>query len=54
LRRTEAGGVDPAPLASRRCAPDGDLAAGYVWRNVGGLGLCGDWLNGGQEVEARG
>lgn len=47
------GGPKPIAWTAHRwthadVAPDGDPSPGYVWRDVDGLGLCGDWLNGGR------
>ncbi|MGF6770020.1 renalase [Paraburkholderia sp. GAS199] len=47
------GGPEPAAWTAHRwryadVAPDHDPVPGYVWRAADGLGLCGDWLNGGR------
>ncbi|WP_345816602.1 FAD-dependent oxidoreductase [Paraburkholderia sp. PREW-6R] len=49
----QCGGPPPAAWTAHRwahanVAPDGDPAPGYVWREADGLGMCGDWLNGGR------
>nr|WP_176057807.1 FAD-dependent oxidoreductase [Paraburkholderia sp. BCC1876] len=49
----QCGGRKPVAWTAHRwshadVAPDGDPAPGYVWREMDGLGLCGDWLNGGR------